>query len=184
MQGLLIIGINNIQKIIIGVRQISVVNIFLDRPFLYLYFVICWSYLLKNSIDFYKKRKNTLAEMSELEELIKQGIAFTLDFKFDKHQINKLKKTGEFVGKIEKNIREYITSILDIVLSLYMLLFIIVLIEPIEIKQYYLFFAHVILNLFLFYNLSHSGKNLTSKFDKIVPEFNQALEKVIENEKN
>lgn len=182
LQSLLIIGINNIQKIIIGVRQIPIVNIFLDRPFLYLYLVICWSYVLKNSVGFYKKRKISLKGISKLDDLIKQDIANIEGHEIeqiDQFQFKELKKTAEFMGKIEKEIRKYITSILDVVFSLYLLLFIIVLIEPIEIKQYYLFLSHIILNAFLFYNLSHSEKKITSKFDKIVPEYNQVLEKLI-----
>lgn len=189
MQGLLIIGINNIQKIIIGIRQIPIVNIFLDLPFLYLYLFICWSYLVKNSINYYNKRKSALTSISELEELIRENTAIIKGYNFeinkiDKLQMNKLKKTGNCMGKSEKKIREYISSTLDIVSSLYLTLLIIVLIEPIEIKQYYLFISHLILNTFFVYNLLFPIKGLTTKFDKIAPEFNQVLEKIIQTDES
>jgi len=122
--------------------------------------------------------------MSKLEELIGRDIAIIKSNKLDEYELDKMNKTVILMEKVEKKIREYITSSLEIVLSLYITFFIIVLIEPIEIKQYYLFFVYVIINSFFLYNITHSNKNLTGKYDEIVPEYNRVLDKFIEDEKN
>lgn len=180
-QGLLIIGINNMQKIIIGVKQIAIVDIFLNLPFLYLYLFLSSVYLLNNLINFYKKRREALAGMSKLDKLVREDISV---MKGDEYQLDKCKQTVSHMEKVEKKIREYITSTLGIILSLYTTLFIIILIEPIEIKQYYLFFAYTIINAILFYNSTHLNKHLIKKFDEIAPEYNRFLEQFLDKLKN
>lgn len=69
-------------------------------------------------------------------------------------QINQFKQTVNFAEKVENRIRDYIITIFETTLFLYIVLFILILIEPINVKSYYPFFAHMA-GVFLL-NLIHS----------------------------
>lgn len=190
-QGLLIIGNGNSQKIILGLKQIPLLNIFLENPFLYLYLFICWSYLTGNLIKFYKNRKIALSKVLDLKKRAKEETTdmewllnyanFIKNFDKTEQKLEQIKRTLEFSEEVEKEIKSYIKTIFFSTLCIYIILFILILIEPINIKSYYSFLAHILGNSFFVGSLIYTKKNLTDPYDKIGLEYNLFSEKVLQN---